>query len=175
MLDEGRVRREMGQLRVRWWREAVYQVAQGHSEATKEACMNIYIVTSGCYSDYDIDAVFSTRELAQQYIGPEPQDESYGQRIEVYPLDIPIEKRTVTTVSMKYNGDVISIHQQENMGTTGFEEFWGPDYPILEWSVRTDEEERAVKVVNEKRMQILALNLWGNTEAVKQLFKGEYL
>ena len=30
--------------------------------------MNIYIVTSGCYSDYSIVAVFSSREKAQAYI-----------------------------------------------------------------------------------------------------------
>ena len=29
----------------------------------------VYIVTSGCYSDYSIDAVFSTREAAEAYIG----------------------------------------------------------------------------------------------------------
>lgn len=28
----------------------------------------VYIVTSGCYSDYIIDAIFSTRELAEEYI-----------------------------------------------------------------------------------------------------------
>ena len=30
--------------------------------------MKIYVVTSGCYSDFRIDAMFSTREKAQKYI-----------------------------------------------------------------------------------------------------------
>ena len=30
--------------------------------------MKIYVVTSGCYSDFHIDAMFSTREKAQKYI-----------------------------------------------------------------------------------------------------------
>ena len=30
--------------------------------------MKIYVITSGCYSDYRIEAMFSTREKAQKYI-----------------------------------------------------------------------------------------------------------
>ena len=30
--------------------------------------MKIYVVTSGCYSDFHINAMFSTREKAQKYI-----------------------------------------------------------------------------------------------------------
>lgn len=30
--------------------------------------MQVYVVTSGEYSDYRIDAIFSTRELAQEYV-----------------------------------------------------------------------------------------------------------
>ena len=28
----------------------------------------VFIVTSGCYSDYQIEAVFSTKETAEEYI-----------------------------------------------------------------------------------------------------------
>lgn len=50
----------------------------------------IYIVTSGCYSDYVINAVFSTKEKAVDYV------EQHGTRydIEEYNLDEEVEKKT---------------------------------------------------------------------------------
>lgn len=50
----------------------------------------IYIVTSGEYSDYEIDAVFTTREKAVDYV------EQHGTdcNIEEYNLDEEVEKRT---------------------------------------------------------------------------------
>ena len=50
----------------------------------------IYIVTSGEYSDYRIDAVFSTRELAEDYI----QHNGTDYRIEEYNLDEEIDRNT---------------------------------------------------------------------------------
>jgi hypothetical protein len=44
----------------------------------------IYIVTSGSYSDYQINAVFSTRELAQKYVD---KFESTDYRVEEHELD----------------------------------------------------------------------------------------
>ena len=46
----------------------------------------IYIVTSGEYSDYRIDAVFSEKEKAEEYV----QNNGSDYRIEVYNLDEPI-------------------------------------------------------------------------------------
>ena len=39
--------------------------------------MKIYIVTSGCYSDYGIDKVFSTEEKAISFINTICKDNSY--------------------------------------------------------------------------------------------------
>ena len=50
----------------------------------------IYIVTSGEYSEYHIDAVFSTKELADDYIQQNGTD--YG--IEEYNLDEEIDRST---------------------------------------------------------------------------------
>lgn len=46
----------------------------------------IYIVTSGNYSDYRIDAVFSKKENAEEYV----QNNGSDYRIEDYELDKPI-------------------------------------------------------------------------------------
>lgn len=48
----------------------------------------IYVVTSGEYSDYRIDAVFTTKEKAEEYV----QNNGSDYRIEVYNLDEPIVK-----------------------------------------------------------------------------------
>ena len=50
----------------------------------------IYIVTSGEYSDYGIDAVFTTKEKAVKYV------EQHGTyyKIEEYNLDEEVEKKT---------------------------------------------------------------------------------
>lgn len=37
----------------------------------------VYLVTSGCYSDYRLDAIFSTREKAQKYINIRKREENY--------------------------------------------------------------------------------------------------
>ena len=50
----------------------------------------IYIVTSGEYSDYHIDAVFSTKELAEDYI----QHNGTDYRIEECNLDEEIDRNT---------------------------------------------------------------------------------
>ena len=50
----------------------------------------IYIVTSGEYSDYHIDAVFSTQKLAEDYI----QQNGTDYKIEEYNLDEEIDRNT---------------------------------------------------------------------------------
>lgn len=50
----------------------------------------IYIVTSGEYSDYGIDTVFSTKEKAKAYI----QQNGTNYNIEEYDLDEEVEKKT---------------------------------------------------------------------------------
>ena len=53
----------------------------------------VYIVTSGEYSDYGIDSVFSTEEKAKEWIDviTSMYDGSYN--IEPYELDAPIPER----------------------------------------------------------------------------------
>ena len=50
----------------------------------------VFVVTTGEYSDYTIDRVFSTRQKAVEYL--DTQDDNY--RLEVFDLDEPIERRT---------------------------------------------------------------------------------
>ena len=42
---------------------------------------------------------------------------------------------------------------------------------VLRWPVETEDAERAIKVANEKRVQLIALGIWGNNDALGQLLK----
>lgn len=46
--------------------------------------MKIYIVTSGCYSDYQIEAVFETKEKAEIYCATKNKSRYDDYRIEVF-------------------------------------------------------------------------------------------
>lgn len=47
----------------------------------------VYIVTSGDYEDYGINAVFSTKEAAQKFIDDNFKNANYYVAIEEYELD----------------------------------------------------------------------------------------
>ena len=60
----------------------------------------VFVVTSGCWSDYMIEAVFSTEAKAEEYIrvkmhnaGRDFEDYFVGYNIEIYSLDTEIPKK----------------------------------------------------------------------------------
>ena len=55
-----------------------------------EKKQQIFIITTGEYSDYSIDRVFSTRKKALEYL--DTKDDEYT--LEVFDLDEPIERKT---------------------------------------------------------------------------------
>jgi len=135
--------------------------------------LNVYVVTTGDYSDYHIEAIFSTKELADEYV------RRGGDEYEVdeWELDTPIPDALIR-VSMFLDGRVDSVDHvivKEIKGSSEgfymFTESFNGDV-VLIWYVKTDSEERAIKVVNEKRIQILALGIWGDEEKVKQMISG---
>lgn len=83
----------------------------------------IYVVTSGAYSDYSIDAVFSTREQADAYClwqnGPEPGNHYGESRVEEYELDVV---PTQNTGAYQYIQNMNALVQ----GRYG-SSYWNPD------------------------------------------------
>ena len=73
--------------------------------------MKIYVVTSGCYSDVRIDAMFSTREKAQKYIDAakfDDWDEING--ITEYDIDVaPTEPPKSMNVSGYFEEDELDV------------------------------------------------------------------
>ena len=132
----------------------------------------VFIVTAGEYSDYHTEAVFSTNELAEEY----SKRAGDGYDIEEWELDAPMPEALIRVVMSKegevgYDGAYGTC--RVIIGSCGFQWFKGKDCGELAgyiaWTVKTDDMIRAIKVVNEKRIQVLALNIWGDAKKVEAM------
>jgi hypothetical protein len=134
----------------------------------------VYLVTSGEYSDYGIRAAFSTKEKAQEWIDSWDGKGIYGHEvgdfeIEEWALDDWPMAGTRIRVRMSRDGQGHAEQPfvDSDVGFCCFDV-----HGCLTWDVATNEPERAIKVTNEKRVQIIALNLWGNHDECRKLFGG---
>ena len=125
----------------------------------------VYIVTSGDYSDYSIDACFSTEVLAQKYMSNRAKGNPYDKgRLEEWDMDGPTEWRFTCTVYMKENGDSWGGDVNWEHIPVPFVELYR--FPgvvpsiAMKCKVLTNNPRRAVKVANEKRAQIITQGLW---------------
>jgi len=138
----------------------------------------IYVVTRGEYSDYGICRAFSTRGLAEQWLSALPTNEMVskdrrdtnadypsGYRIEEFSLDDmsdPPVSHCHVVLSLE-SGDVLSARYSEggfatiSVDKTIVRSGGYLHVKSVHVSVPTHEEERAVKVANEKRTQLIAL------------------
>lgn len=123
----------------------------------------IYIVTEGEYSDYRICAVFDNKELAQKYIKATTSNSRWSdeKEIEEWPLNELKKGYKFFAVNMGKNGN--STVEEANC-------IWGPRFfkqyneEFLKMNVMAKDEKHAIKIVNEKRVQLIANDMWGKTE-----------
>lgn len=132
--------------------------------------VKVYVVTSGGYSDYGVDAIFDDEDLAEMY-----KKNFNCDVVEKYTLNPNTEMIKTTIVDMKSNGDVVETYDMMSDGQdVGFKFFYYLHHPNhdrkISWCVNTDDETKAIKVVNEKRIQILANDCWGDDKRTKELF-----
>ena len=128
--------------------------------------MIVYIVTCGEYSDYGIVAVFSKKEPAKEYC----RRGGEGYQVEEYTLDEPLPDVFIRVI-MAHDGSVVNVSRGV-LREPGFEWFCNTKVgEAMTWTVKTDDDKRAIKVTNEKRSQIIALNIWGNSKKVFELVK----
>jgi hypothetical protein len=142
----------------------------------------IYAVTSGTYSDYRINALFSSKKKAKEFLSAmNGNSEIYDDfnDVEEYELDPPtadLLKRgySVWFVLMLKDGTVERAKKTDNdkydIGDTGCYRIWErtkapafrkkviPD--ALEMSVWAKSEIAAIKIVNEKRAHMIAFGEW---------------
>ena len=143
----------------------------------------IYAVSEGSYSDYRVSAIFSTKVKAQEFIDTmkKQSDSEYDDYndIKEYQLDPPIADLlgrgySVYHVLMLRNGDVERVERTDNgsydISSAGQSYIWertkvsayrGKNVEdALNMKVWAKDEKAAVKIVNEKRAQIIAMGKW---------------
>ena len=117
--------------------------------------MKIFIVTAGSYSDYRIEAAFSTEERAKAYIEARHGDNDldYLEQIVDEIVDPVGLKRFV--VQLDFSGDVFSVSAKSS---DDYEQVIYRDGkpPLFYWGGWARDEEHAVKIAHERMMIALA-------------------
>ena len=131
----------------------------------------VYAVNSGLYSDYRVDAIFSTKEKAEEFMGT--IKETDFNKIEEYEIDPPVVdliKRgySIWVVHMLVDGTVELIRRTEHdtytissIGHRIWRRTQAPAYrgkgipDVLTSKVWAKTEQRAIKIVNEHRTQMI--------------------
>lgn len=125
----------------------------------------IYVVTSGDYSDYGIDAIFTSEELAQAFINGFKERSYQEFRIEEHKLN-PYKNEIrkgyfAFFVRMQKDGVCKEVYKSDSAyGFNG-----GIDYGFdinngMCCHVFAKDDKHAVKIANEKRIELIALNKW---------------
>ena len=122
----------------------------------------VYVVTSGCDSDYGIEAVFSTEAAAKKFISEAFNErKSEDANIEEYELDVPESEWTGHFIRMSKLGEVLDHSPVVMVSKSSWHEQPGFDVKgNLIYSVAGDLE-RAIKVANEYRTRVLTNGTWG--------------
>ena len=122
--------------------------------------MKIYVVTSGEYSDYGINALFSTKELAQLYMDKfnEPfsgYNDIMECEVDEMEADLRSDRKPFNII-MERDGQIVRV----DLGSTyGKYDAVVKTYYLkkeqFEISLFADNEEQAIKIANEKRLKYL--------------------
>ena len=137
----------------------------------------VFAVSSGSYSDYRVNAIFSSRELAKEYMAA-VSNSDYNE-IEVYELDPPtvdllLRGYSVWRVLMLHDGTTETVTRTDNdyyyvedvprhwlWERTKAPAYEGTGIPdALDSHVWAKTEQQAIKIVNEKRAQMIADGRW---------------
>ena len=136
----------------------------------------IYAVNAGCYSDYRIVALFSTPELAREFMAAVP-DTDYNEieEFELDPQTADLIRRGYSTwcVLMLRDGTTervsredVGIYEVTRVGHRMWRRTEAPAYKnkgvpdCLMSTVWAKSEEGAVKIVNEHRAQMIESGEW---------------
>lgn len=122
--------------------------------------MKVWVVESGEYSDYGIDAIFSTRELAEAFVAAEG-----GESVVEWDLDQwESNKGTWTFEFDLATGNIIEASGKAGLAPASDqaqEATWGKGSPIRIW-VDTYDRERAIKIASERFFKIKSF--WDDAE-----------
>jgi len=122
----------------------------------------IYLVSDGSYSSYGIRGAFSTKEKAEEFIELSPgMDDPRIEEWELNPFEPQIRKGLVVfSVQMGKEGNVASIYRAPLTWESEYRQQFSASKDCLIESVWARNEKHAIKIVNDTRIRILALNQW---------------
>jgi hypothetical protein len=119
----------------------------------------VYLVTSGWYSSYDVEAVFSAREKAEEYMTSDRPEYHEPPRIEEFEVDEWTPRDIYWRVRFDgRSGDLIEARQILPVGEGGYYGAWNKNRQTGQWvyekvfSNRDSSEERAIKSAYESMM-----------------------
>lgn len=146
---------------------------RGCKKRTKFTYMaTIYIVTSGTYSEYHIERVCSTKELAEQIVASMPEYMREDASVEEYELDALDDYirqgLRKYRIQMERDGTVSRCdldwpHSGETYAAVIKHSYDGTSVvkkPNLIVLCLAKDEAHAIKIANEKRAEIIAMNQW---------------
>lgn len=136
--------------------------------------MKVFMVTSGSYSDYSVEGIFSTMQIAQAYIDHE------GEKYCGYNDIVEIEVDNVYNFAVR-DGYRCYYGNMDEDGNLNFkvDSYSGTDptdkhmfensYRIerdnsMSFQIKTVSEEHAIKIANDKRAELIANNQWNVCE-----------
>lgn len=129
----------------------------------------IYVVTAGVYSDYSIYGVYDDQEVAQKISDAISADWAEA-RVEEYELNEYADKvkqgLSMYAVQMDVDGNALSIEKLAYTDETFVNEARREGATVLFARVYAKSEEHAIKIVNERRLQLIASNQWGKSVEV---------
>lgn len=138
----------------------------------------VYVVNRGCYSDYHVVAIFSTKQKAKDFMQAVRTDYDDYNDIEEYELDnnvVDLIKHgySIWNIHMLRNGDTERVERRDSeafyIESIGFTIWQRSQIPInkdknvgdvLVAYVWAKDEKHAIKITNEHRAQIIAEGKW---------------
>jgi len=117
----------------------------------------VFVVTSGEYSDYRIDRVFSTRQKATEYL--DTKDDNYT--LEVFDIDEPIERRTqIYEISFELDKKkvwrVSTYYDKRLKDLIHIGGRYFNNVKTLDIYIESDSRKRALKIASERYGAIIA-------------------
>ena len=133
----------------------------------------VYVVTSGAYSEYELEAIFSSKEKAEEFMRMLPKGRPEYNDVEEYDLDSGVVDHVkkghfIWQIAMERDGSVVEVNKKDN-------ECWslcGPLEVVEQRGRGRDAEKRlvgavwaktwkqAIKIANDKRAQLIASGGW---------------
>jgi len=131
----------------------------------------IWGVTSGDYDDHCVDAVFTTKLKAQEYLDVLLLLD-HTAMLEEFGLDPdPVEIVALTTVTVFKDGAARYCETRRAYSNQDGFRGYDLDGRYMWWAVTTADKEHAIRVAKEKHAMLIAAGVWCEDEATRALLE----